>query len=60
MRSLQNELTPRERKLVWALRRLVEDLIDADEHRNPETGEIYSSVQFAIETLLEASGFKPC
>lgn len=56
--SSKAALSPRERKLVHALQRLVEDLVDANEHRNIETGEVYSSVKFAVETLRQIAGSK--
>ncbi len=54
--SSKAALSLREQKLVQALERLVEDLVDADEHRNPETGEIYSSFKLAVETLQYITG----
>ncbi|MCK8600091.1 hypothetical protein [Desulfoferrobacter suflitae] len=54
--SSKDELSTTEQKLAGALQRLVEDLIDADEHRDPETGELYSSVKFAVETLRQITG----
>ena len=38
------EMTPLERSLLEDLEILLEDIIDADQHLNPETGEIYPSI----------------
>ena len=40
-----------ERELVGALRWLLDDLSDAGEDKNPETGETYDSVQYAVKAL---------
>ncbi len=38
------EMTPLARCLLEDLEILLEDIIDADQHINPETGEIYASI----------------
>lgn len=42
--------------LLAALQYLVDDIMDADEDRNPETGEEYDSVTVAREALAKAKG----
>jgi hypothetical protein len=53
--ALRGELQPSDasaaHSLHTALARLIDDLIDADEHRNPETGVWYDSVENAIRAL---------
>lgn len=53
--ALRGELQPSDasaaHSLHAALTRLIDDLIDADEHRNPETGIWYDSVENAIRAL---------
>ena len=43
-----------------ALQRLVDDLTDADEDHNVETGEVYSSVANARDVLAETRGETTC
>jgi hypothetical protein len=38
------KMTPLERSLLEDLEILLEDIIDADQHLNPETNEVYPSV----------------
>lgn len=45
--------------LLRALHWLVEDLTDAGEDANPETGEVYASVQNARDTLILAESHSP-
>jgi hypothetical protein len=43
-------------RVVKALENLLEDLIDADEHVNQETGEPYGSVIAACQVLDQIAG----
>ncbi len=45
--------------LLSALRRLLDDLADAEEDRNPMTGEEYDSVAFARAAIAEATASCP-
>jgi hypothetical protein len=50
------DLTERERELITALRWLLDDLVDAEEDRNPETGEEYVSVKNAANLIKRIYG----
>jgi hypothetical protein len=50
------DLTEREQELITALRWLLDDLVDAEEDRNPETGEEYVSVKNAADLIKRIYG----
>ena len=49
------EMTPLARCLLEDLEILLEDVIDADQHINPETGEVYPSILLLCKRIITLS-----
>jgi hypothetical protein len=46
------KMTPLERSLLEDLESLLEEIIDADQHLNPETSEVYLSILVLCNKIL--------
>jgi hypothetical protein len=46
------KMTPLEKSLVEDLESLIEEIIDADQHLNPETSEVYLSILVLCKKII--------